>query len=213
MTIVLIAALLGPPLTAAAAPRSDLSDAKPFDLIHGVNRVRNFDDFGKSAQIVYAWRENMNAHGYGIYSVLMQRPDDPKDWNLVIFETHAGNRKGGSELDALYDEPFDGEQVIASVRFAKGRWRGRLATLAITARRDLSSAESFADPSPVKFDIYHLVENKGGVPGWPYYYFDRVAHFTSDKPYCNSDLALAKELELPLPTDYQGNNEDDGCVH
>ena len=193
-------------------PNIDLVHARPLRLVHGVNRFSDFDGKGHPAQIISAWRENMNAHGYNIYSILMPRPDRQTDWNLVTFETHDDDLKGGSELDALYEKPYNDEQVIASVRFVKAQWKGTPATLAITARRDLSHTESFIDAVPVEFEIFTLAVNKEGVPGWPFYYFDRVEHFISDNRYCNSDLALSKELRLPLPKDYAGPNKDDGCV-
>jgi hypothetical protein len=192
--------------------RYDLSRATPLSLVHGVNRIADFDGATHPAQIIYAWRENMNAHGYGIYSVLMPRPGTQTDWNLVTFETHDKNRKDGSELDALYDSPFDGEQVVASVRFVKAQWEGKRATLAIAAHRDLSNAQSLVDAVPVEFEIYSLVANEQGIPGWPFYYFDRIEHFTSKRRYCNADLALMKELRLPLPDNYAGSNKEDGCI-
>ncbi len=206
------AALLASPAEALEKSRPNLSSAAPIALVHGVTRVEDFDGKGHPAQIVLAWRENMNAHGYAIYSVLMPRPDEQTDWNLVTFETHDSKRKGGSERNELYDEPFNDEQVVASVRFLKAQWKGKRATLAVTARRDLSHMESFIDSVPVEFEIYTLTSNEDGVPGWPFYYFDRVEHFRSDKRYCNSDLALSNELGLPLPTDYAGPNRDDGCI-
>jgi hypothetical protein len=203
-------------LTAASAgasePGYDLSGAMPIRLGHGVNSISNFDDAGHPAQIIYAWRENMNAHGYGIYSVLMPRPGTRKDWTLVTFETHEPDANQGSEDEALYDSPFDDEQAIASVRFVRMRGTGKAATLAVTARRDLSNVKSFADAAPVKFSIFKLVANEGAMQGWRHYYFDRVEHFTSDKPYCNSDMALTQVLHLPLPKDYRGLRNEDGCI-
>lgn len=196
----------------AAQSGADLSGVVPIHLVRGVNSVSDFDGDGHPAKIVYAWRENMNAHGYGIYSVLMQRPGKANDWTLVTFDIHDMKRPGGSELDALRDEPFDGEQAVASVRFVKGQWKGERATLAITARRDLAHASSFIDAAPVQFDIYRLVANRERIVGWPFYYFDLIAEFESDKPYCNSDWALMKALNLSLPENYQGPRAEGGCI-
>jgi len=200
------------PLAMANNVRHELTGVVPLRLTHGINHISDFDGNGHDAEIIYAWRENMNAHGYGVYSVLMLRPDTKDDWNLVTFEMHDMSRKDGTEVDSLYDVPFDGEEVVASVRFLKTVWNGKPATLAITARRDLSKAMSFIDRTPVAFSIYQLVANTAGTPGWPFYYFDRIDHFISSKYYCNSDLALTKELRLPLPDDYAGSNNDDGCI-
>ncbi len=207
-----LVAVLSAARAAWAGQTADLSDAAPFALAHGVNTLADFDAGGHAAEIVYAWRDTMNANGYGVYSVLMPRPGTKDDWTLVTFETHDAKLPGGSQLDALHDAPFDGEQVVASVRFLKGRWKGERATLAMTARRNLAKAASFIDPAPVDFAIYRLVANTAQTIGWPFYYFDLVDHFTSDKSFCNSDWALSKVLGLQLPENYQGPRTEDGCI-
>lgn len=196
----------------AETVRPDFSNAAPIHLVHGVNHIPDFDGRGHPGEIVYAWRENMNAHSYGMFSVLMLRPDTTDDWNLVTFETHEEQRKGGSEIDSVTDNPFDGEQIIASVRFVKAMWKDQPATIAITAARDTSKSMSFVDSGRVEFSIYRLVANEDGIIGWPFYYFDRVEHFKTIKQYCNADLALAKELHLPLPENYAGPRNEDGCI-
>lgn len=204
--------------TAAALPSfardeaHSITDVTIIPLRHGVNEVVNLAGDGRKGIIIAAWRENMNAHGYTVYSVLLPRPGTTDDWNLVNFDTHRDHDNGGTEVDSLYDSPFDGEEVLASVRFATANLDGARATMAIAARRDMSTAESFADKLPVQFEIYRLVRNTEEIPGWPFDYFDLVERFRPKKKYCNSDLALAKELNLPLPADYQGPNTDDGCI-
>jgi len=210
----MLVAMLSPLWVSSAKAKPitrDLSDSVQIDLVHGINQIADFDGKGHAAQIVYAWRENMNAHGYSVYSVLMLRPETKNDWNLVTFETHDRSRKNGTQIDSITDAPFDGEQAVASVRFLKVERNGRSVPMAITARRDLSSAESYVDAVPVEFSLYLLAENGDAVPGWPYYYFDRTDHFRSDRRYCNSDMALAQELRLPLPQGYEGPKTKDGC--
>ena len=166
VSLALVAVLGAAQVACAAQNLSDnLSGAAPIHLAPGVNHISNFDTEGHPAEIVYAWRDNGNAHGYGVYSVLMPRPGKRNDWTLVTFDTHDMKRRGGSELDALHDDPFDGEQSVASVRFLKGQWKGERATLAITAHRDLTNAGSFIDATPVDFAIYRLVANKEGLVG------------------------------------------------
>ncbi len=195
---------------AADARGHDLTDVTPLPLVHGVNRIPNFDGKGHQADIVWAWRENMNAHGYGIYSVLMPQPNSADDWALVTFESRSGGQQNSEE--ALRDQPFDDEQSVASVRFVKARWRGKAETLAISAQRDLSNAVSYIDAAPVDFTIYRLTANAEGTIGWPFYYFDQIDRFRSDERYCNSDWALTAVLALPLPKNYRGPRTPTGCI-
>jgi hypothetical protein len=213
--IVLVALAVTSAESAALAPDAsihDLSNAAVLVLHHGVNAVRNFDFEGHDAQIVYAWRENFNAHGYGVYSVLMLRPETKDDWTLVTFDSHRSGTSGGEQHDTLIDSPFDDEQNVASVRFLKGEWHGKRTAMVVTAERDLSKVKSYSDPSPVEFSIYTLAANKGEEVGWPFYYFSLAEHFASDRPYCNSDLALSRAFGLPLPGDYGGLKNADGCI-
>jgi hypothetical protein len=189
-----------------------ISDIRPIALKTGVNEVANFADDGRLAIIVKAWRENMNAHGYANYEVLLPRPGTNDDWNLVTFDNHVSVGDGASQVDNLSDAPFDGENVVAAVRILKARYQDKLATLAITARRDMAKATSFIDKLSVQFSIYKLVSNADGIPGWPFDYFDRVDAFKSKRGYCNADLALKNELNLPLPANYAGANNTDGCI-
>lgn len=195
---------------AAEGQDRDLSAITPFPLVHGVNRIPDFDGRGHQADIIYAWRDNANAHGYGIYSVLMPQPNSADDWALVTFESRGDGQQKSEE--ALRDQPFDDEQSVASVRFVKGRWKGRAETLAISARRDLSNAASYLDAAPVDFTIYHLTANTEGTIGWPFYYFDQIDRFRSEERYCNSDWALMAVLALPLPKDYRGPRTPLGCI-
>lgn len=208
-TAVALAMLTGTTgVCAAEQPHQALADIKPLRLVRGVNHIPNFDGQKHRAEVIYAWRENMNAHGYGVYSVLMLRPKSTTDWTLVTFE---GDGSQNAE-DALRDEPFDDEQSVASVRFVKARWKGKVETLAISARRDLSNAASFIDPALVDFVIYRLVANTEQEVGRPFYYFEQVDRFRSVESYCNSDWALTKVLELPLPNDYPGPRAVGGCI-
>lgn len=210
-TIALFVTLVGAISADATEGRNhDLSDSAPLPLVRGVNRIPDFDGKGHQAEIVYAWRDNMNAHGYGIYSVLMPQPNSADDWALVTFESRRDGQRNSEE--ALRDQPFDDEQSVASVRFIKARWKGKAETLAISARRDLSNAVSFIDAAPVDFTIYRLTANSEETIGWPFYYFDQIERFRSRDLFCNSDWALTAVLDLPLPRDYRGPRTPTGCI-
>jgi hypothetical protein len=193
-----------------------LSNIEVIALKRGINEIPNLAGDGRAGIIVDAWRENMNAHGYALYEVLLPRPDvhDGRtgELNLVTFDTHGQVKGSAIQLDTIEDAPYGGELVVASVRFLRATLNGSPATLAVTARRSMIWSSSFTEMNPVRIAIYLLARNADGVPGWPYDYFDLVEAFTTKGKYCNTDLALARELGLPLPTDYAGANQEDGCI-
>jgi len=208
---ILAVTLLSAATTWAYKTIHKITDIAIIPLRHGVNEIDDLAGDGRKGIIVDAWRENMNAHGYTVYSVLLPRPGTVDDWNLVDFETHRKHANGGTQVDSLYAQPFEDERTLDSVRFVKAKLDGVRATLAISARRDMSNAESYGDKLPVIFEIYRLGRNEEGIPGWPLEYFDLIERFRAKNEYCNSDLALTRELNPPLPADYQGYDDEDGC--
>jgi hypothetical protein len=192
------------PQMAAAAP-SEITKLSVIPIQSGVNQIDDFAGDGRRAMIVEGWRDNGNAHGGDLFLVMLQSPSDHGNWNVVTVQ----RKPDELEREVVYDSPHTFEDAVSSVRFARGLVDGKPATLLIVATRDLAKAASLTDPAPVDIEFYRLVRND--LPGWPPDYFDLIETIRSAGPYCNSDLALTKEIGLPLPEPYAGPNQADGC--
>lgn len=192
------------PASASPVP-AKISAIVSIPLHQGVNIVPHFMPDGSSATIVQAWRGNGNAHGYS-------------DW-LVLAPSSEGNRAGVVTLvdprrtvpnDLIRDEPFDGERVIETIRFARGRVNGARASLMLDARLDATPSGIFAERAPAMVRIFQLVATDG-TPGETPYEFRLISSIHTTKHYCNAELALAQTLRIPLGARFAGPNRVDGC--
>ena len=175
---------------------SQITNLVTIHLHPGINKIVKFTPDGRGAIIVRAWRENGDAHGYNLFLVMID--------NAVV-----GVYTEKQFEDVVRDDPHTFEDVVRSVRFARGKISGVQTTFLITATRTTSFPISLATPGYVVFDFYQLVH--APQLGTTEDFFRLVSQFSSKKKYCNSDLALFKEIGLPLPATYEGLNKIDGC--
>jgi hypothetical protein len=206
----LLALLLAAPLPAFAQqpPAAGVTNIQVIPMHPGVNIIPKFVPDGRDAEILQAWRDNGNAHGYTTFVVMIpQKAKYESAWNIVGV---ADSGPQWSFKDAVYDTPHTGEDYVRSVRFARGLVDGKAASLLIIAERDPPNVQPIPDPAPTKISIYKMIASDEGVGTTPYY-FTLVRETTSKALYCNSELALNKELGLPLPADYDGPNRTNGC--
>ena len=166
----------------------------PVRLQSGVNPISNIAGDGKSGSISLGWRDNGNAWGYNIFTVMVGN-------NIVTHEVD------GKDFDQFRDSPHTGDDMITSVRFARGVFRGRKTLMALVANRDFQT--SIPDPAIATITIYALIANNEGV-GTPYQ-FTRIANRVTKRSYCNADMALKTELGFPLNGSYSGPKTADGC--
>jgi len=195
-----------PPMATAAAP-SDITKLSVIPIRDGMNQIGDFSGDGRRTMIIEGWRDNGNAHGYHVFLVMLESEPGRGDWNVVTVQ----RKPTEHERDIVNDDPHTAEDAVCSVRFARGLVHEKPATLLIIATRQLAPSVSLADPAPVDIEFYRLVQND--LPGWPPDHFDLLETIRPRTPYCNSDLALTKEIGLPLPDPYVGPNRDDGCLH
>lgn len=182
---------LGIVFSAGAATSATLPPVlDPVRLHAGVNRVENIAGDGQPGTISLQWRDNGNAWGYDIYTVAVHG-------SVATLEGH----------DQITDTPHTGEDVIKSVRFAKGKAKGRQTLLLLIASRDVRDA--VPDPAATRISIYALTRNFDGV-GTPYG-FRKISQFDAGRRYCNADMALKTELGFPLARLYAGPATPDGC--
>ena len=182
---------------AAADTGAAITDIKVVPLTQEITPIPSMTSDGRDGKIIKAWRENGNAQAYNLFLVTA-------DGKVVGVATDRGF------ADNIRDEPHTGKDAVESIRFAWGRVGGEKAFLLITATRIIAPDYGPGDPSQVIFDIYQLTGN--GDLGKTGDFFMRIHEFNADKKYCNSDLALTKNLGLPLPQPFEGPNQDDGCL-
>lgn len=196
VSLILFLSLM-PIIASAADSKRGVTDLAVIPLQLGVNTVERFASDGRPAIIAMGWRDNGNAHGYNFFLVLMPSAVGKTDWNVVDIVPDDQNSR-----DFIRDDPHADEDFVSSVRFARGKTNGVAATLLITATRQILPDKSIPEPSIVVFKVYRLEANIEGDIGITRDFFKQVLKWKSDKKYSSSDLALQKELGLPVPKSY-----------
>jgi hypothetical protein len=181
-----VAMCLAAPASAGPAGWPELT---PIRLRAGINEITDIAGDGKPGSIRLDWHDNGNAWSYDIFTVKV---------NGAIATVEGRDR--------FTDSPHTGEDVIASVRFARGAHHGRATTFALVSHRDI--VESVPDPAVTTITLYALERN--GAAG-ARYVFTKVAQLTPTRRYCHADMALKTELGFPLTKSYDGLPSIDGC--
>ena len=191
----------------AAEQAKRVSDLIQIPLPDAVNTVERFAPDGRPAIVMRAWRDNGNAHGYWLYTVLMKPATGEAviedEWNVVSIRS-----RNSRVSDFIRDDPHTFEDYVRSVAFARGTIDGRAAVLLLTATRQVKA--SLTDPSTVNYEVYKLMHRRDGDVG-TVDAFELALNWKSTERYCNSELALSKEFGLPLPKDGPATDLPDGC--
>lgn len=176
----------------AGAALPALDDLQPVPLHDGVNRLPGFTLDGHAATVFMAHRENGNAHGY---DVLMLSIDDfHAAAELVEIEPQAGESP-----DMMRIEPFDGENAISAIRFARGRLGGVPAMLMLQARRRVDQVQALTDAAPVELRVWRLDGPSDDIGRTPYL-FRLAGVTTTTQRYRDAGAALDRELGISVPT-------------
>src|SRR5689334_13442331 len=136
---------------APADPHKRLTDVKPIDIKQGLTRIKNAEGDGRDAQVFYAWRNDVSACGFGVYTVTMPTKitPDKTPWNIVGIETD------NHDLDVeITNQPHTRDDDLKVVRFARGKLDGVADTFLITATRDPDGP--VADATSTAIRIYSL---------------------------------------------------------
>jgi hypothetical protein len=190
--IILIGCLLGSGIALAQGVEPKLSDLTEIPLHPGLNHIEGFAQDGRPADILEAWRDNGNAHGYHLFVLTMPSAPGKFDWNVV------GTERGDEPLrDCIRDDPHTFEDAVRSIRFAHGRVDGRSATLLLVATRDVSPLTNLAAPVPVTYEAFELihVDHCCGTAD----VLSRVLVEHSEQVFSSADLALSQRFGMPLP--------------
>ena len=201
--VALLALVAAASIAARRAP--SVTAIRPVELHGGNNTLPHFLPGGGTATIVQAWRGNGNAHGYQTWMVLSPSSEGQHP-ALVTRE----NPKSHMLEDLIRDEPFDGEQVVEQILFARAKVDGRPASLLISSRLDSTASMVFAARAPASIRIFRLVATDG-EPGDTRYEFKLLTTIHTSRQYCNAELAMSQALKLPLRADFSGANRVDGC--
>lgn len=184
--VVAALALLG----SASAAGGSTPSLVPVRLAPGVNEIANIAGTGQNGKITLLWRENGNA------------------WSYDLFIVEAGGSIATiNGENTITDTPHVGEDMIRSVRFARGTFRGRTTLQVLTATRTIVT--STYQPAKTKIEQFALVENDTGT-GTPFE-FVRVRSFVAQRLYCNAEMALKTEIGLSLTRSYSGAQSATGC--
>ena len=178
-------------------PTIRIAELEAIPLQPGVNRVERFAPDGRDATIMLTWRDEGNGRGQDVFLVTMPGRDGG-GWQGVGMLQSAGAL---GEDGMISDEPRRGDDMLRSVRFARGTVNGEDATLLLAASR-LEGEE--AAPSDTTYEVYRLVW-KDGRDG-----FERIVRHALPDRYCNADMALSIASGLPLRSSYRGPRAADG---
>lgn len=186
--------------------RTRVTNLTPIPLRQGVNRVERFAPDGREAQIVLAWRDNGNAHGFDLFLVMLPGRVGAQDWNVVGVDP---GEPGQRFQDVIVDQPHLGENMVRSVRFARGRLDGQAATFLFAATREIGD-EGYGAPSATVFEVFRLIPNTQG-PGVTRDHFERLGRWRSTTRSCNAEIALADEIGFAARRQRDWPNTPDGC--
>lgn len=189
--------------SASAAPVPLIQGVVPLQIVNGVNMVDDFDGHGRRAMIILGRRDNGNAHGYHLITVMLPSKLGDRDWNVVAIETRQGFE------DTLRDDPHTGEGVVRAVRLVRAQLEGRRSVLLVVATRAIG--QSIPEPSRVTLETFTLKSGSNEGAGVIQEYFSLVSSKRTDALYCNAEMALKTEFGIPLPGIYEGGRSKTGC--
>src|SRR5690606_20357606 len=150
---------------------------------------------GRDGAIVLAWRDNGNAHGYDLFTVLVASSGETRPvWEVVGFDS------GSVFSDTVRDAPHVGEDMTRSVRFARGLYDGRPATMAFISTRE-PSEQGIPHPTRALVETFVLRANTEGS-GSTSHYFARMEAHRTETEYCHAEMALHMEKGVPLRSGY-----------
>lgn len=170
-----------------AATSVEMEKPRVVKLSNGITQLK-FKADKVDAIAVLAYRDNFNAHGFDIFSLLMKETSldaHAQGWSAVTFFDGEKERLvltvGGGADCMLHDFRLISGKAAGSVRLVLA---------------DREAGASFADTERVIFSFFHLRKNEDGDIGRPLYYFERDKTVPAKRKYCDVGDAFKSELGL-----------------
>lgn len=177
-------------------PAKRITDLVPIPLQLGPNHIARFAPDGREGNVFLAWHDEGGGRGHDIFLVTVPNKRSG-NWRAVGLL-----QDGNSSQDVtITDDPNRGDDMLRSIRFARGKVDGENATLLLTATR---ADNGNARASSTTYEVYRLMQI-GGRDG-----FKRIASRLLPDWYCNADMALSVASGLPLRSSYRGPRDVDG---
>ena len=173
-----------------------ISDLSAIPLQPGVNHIAGFASDGRDANIILSWRNEADGHGRDLFLVTMQGDHDSERRRVDLQEHSSFGSDGG-----ITDDPHRGDDMLRSIRFARGRVDGQGAVLLLVVSRDESND---ATPTEATYEVYQLIRSDGRDA------FERIKRQKLPERYCNADMGLTIASGLPLRSSYRGPRNADG---
>lgn len=167
---------------------------KVVDLAYGVNPV-DFGPVGTRGTVVLGWRENFNAHGFGVATFYLTGPKG----QTRGFQT--GTMLG---LVTVWDDVKNSKEALTVTTSGGADCVLHDFRLLVSSQQkpsllilaDRTMGDSYADENSVGFKIYTLRQNAEQMPGPPTYYFDLTDQFIGKRKYCDVERAFHDELGI-----------------
>lgn len=192
---VLAQPLLAPPVLSLGTSAA-LTDLEPIPLRPGPNRISRLAPDGRDGSVSLLWRDEGGGRGQDVFVVRLFSRDDAGWRDVRLPDTEA------PASGVIADEPLHGDDMLRSVRFARGNLDGQPATLLLIVTRDEGQDRSATDAT---YDIYRLAQNNGRD------IFQRIVHRRLPDRTCNADMALSIASGLPLRSSYRGPRNASGA--
>lgn len=179
-------------LPGAVLPTPDLLAGLHVQPLHpGIQSIRLA---GHPATAVLAWRENYNAHGFTLatfYAELVDTAGEAPRLNLVsLFGGSPGTPQARVLEQLSVRESGGADCLLQSFRLLQDGSGGRSVLLVATRE----PGANYADPAPVHFDLYTLVETNEDIAGQPPLFFRWSQRIEASRPYCDVVQAITQEL-------------------
>jgi hypothetical protein len=178
-------------LMAGFAGALELGSYKVAKLVNGVNAV-DFGPAGTHGTVLLGWRENFNAHGFGVATFYLKNPKGAvsvlqRDDMLGLVSVWDGLKE---ELTVTTSGGAD--CVLRDFRLLiSNQHKPSLLVLAVR-----KMDESYVEENSVTFKTYTLKQNIEQMPGPPTYYFDLTEQRTARRKYCDVEKAFHDELDI-----------------
>lgn len=168
---------------AAAAASAALT---PITLTPGINVLPNIAGTAEEGSIAQLWRQNNKVRGQHVFLVKVGDAAIPLEGR-----------------EQIIDAPDVGDDMIRSIRFARGDYHGRPTLYILIASREVGASPYPA--APTRIQSFALVKNRETFG------FTPIRSFVAAATYCHADAALLAELNFPLSPTYAGRITPTGC--